>query len=216
MYNYSGDFMRTIKSNVANEIIIKNSRFICLFMKINSTDISNILDNIKEEYPKATHYCYAYVYNDIQRFSDDGEPGGTAGMPMLNVLLKEELSNVLCVVIRYFGGIKLGAGGLVRAYTKSVTECLKVTDLMELEEGYKLRLKFNYNDEKQIKYLLKDSNVLNEKYDLDVEYTVLVNNEIFNNIKNYNYEILEKTYIEKSSVLCQIVLVKDFDKNVRG
>lgn len=199
MYNYSGDFMRTIKSNVANEIIIKNSRFICLFMKINSTDISNILDNIKEEYPKATHYCYAYVYNDIQRFSDDGEPGGTAGMPMLNVLLKEELSNVLCVVIRYFGGIKLGAGGLVRAYTKSVTECLKVTDLMELEEGYKLRLKFNYNDEKQIKYLLKDSNVLNEKYDLDVEYTVLVNNEIFNNIKNYNYEILEKTYIEKSS-----------------
>lgn len=199
MYNYSGDFMRTIKSNVANEIIIKNSRFICLFMKINSTDISNILDNIKEEYPKATHYCYAYVYNDIQRFSDDGEPGGTAGMPMLNVLLKEELSNVLCVVIRYFGGIKLGAGGLVRAYTKSVTECLKVTDLMELEEGYKLRLKFNYNDEKQIKYLLKDSNVLNEKYDLDVEYIVLVNNEIFNNIKNYNYEILEKTYIEKSS-----------------
>lgn len=199
MYNYSGDFMRTIKSNVANEIIIKNSRFICLFMKINSTDINNILDNIKEEYPKATHYCYAYVYNDIKRFSDDGEPGGTAGMPMLNVLLKEELSNVLCVVIRYFGGIKLGAGGLVRAYTKSVTECLKVTDLMELEEGYKLRLKFNYNDEKQIKYLLKDSNVLNEKYDLDVEYTVLVNNEIFNNIKNYNYEILEKTYIEKSS-----------------
>lgn len=191
--------MRTIKNNVANEIIIKNSRFICLFMKINSTDISNILDRIKEEYPKATHYCYAYVYNDIQRFSDDGEPGGTAGMPMLNVLLKEELSNVLCVVIRYFGGIKLGAGGLVRAYTKSVTECLKVTDLMELEEGYKLRLKFNYNDEKQIKYLLKDSNVLNEKYDLDIEYVVLVNNEIFNNIKNYNYEILEKTYIEKSS-----------------
>ena len=174
MYNYSGDFMRTIKSNVANEIIIKNSRFICLFMKINSTDISNLLDNIKEEYPKATHYCYAYVYNDIQRFSDDGEPGGTAGMPMLNVLLKEELSNVLCVVIRYFGGIKLGAGGLVRAYTKSVTECLKVTDLMELEEGYKLRLKFNYNDEKQIKYLLKDSNVLNEKYDLDVVGTFSV------------------------------------------
>ena len=191
--------MRTIKNNVANEIIIKNSRFICLFMKINSTDISNILDNIKEEYPKATHYCYAYVYNDIQRFSDDGEPGGTAGMPMLNVLLKEELSNVLCVVIRYFGGIKLGAGGLVRAYTKSVTECLKVTDLMELEEGYKLRLKFNYNDEKQIKYLLKDSNILNEKYDLDVEYTVLVNNNVFDTLKNYNYEILEKTYIEKSS-----------------
>ena len=191
--------MRTIKSNMTNEIIIKNSRFICVFMKINSTDISNILDRIKEEYPKATHYCYAYVYNDIQRFSDDGEPGGTAGMPMLNVLVKEELSNVLCVVIRYFGGIKLGAGGLVRAYTKSVTECLKVTDMMDLEEGYKIRLKFNYNDEKQVKYLLKQATILNEKYDLDVEYTVLVNNEIFDKIKNYNYEIIEKTYIEKSS-----------------
>lgn len=191
--------MRTIKSNIANEIIIKNSRFICVLMKINSTDISNILDRIKEEYPKATHYCYAYVYNDVQRFSDDGEPGGTAGMPMLNVLLKEELSNVLCVVIRYFGGIKLGAGGLVRAYTKSVTECLKVTDLMDLEEGYKIRLKFNYNDEKQVKYLLKEATILNEKYDLDVEYTVLVNNNVFDTLKNYNYEILEKTYIEKSS-----------------
>ena len=191
--------MRTIKSNMANEIIIKNSRFICLFMKINSTDISSILDRIKEEYPKATHYCYAYVYNDVQRFSDDGEPGGTAGMPMLNVLLKEELSNVLCVVIRYFGGIKLGAGGLVRAYTKSVTECLKVTDMMDLEEGYKIRLKFNYNDEKQVKYLLKEATILNEKYDLDVEYIALVNNKVFDTLKNYNYEIIEKTYIEKSS-----------------
>ena len=191
--------MRTIKSNMANEIIIKNSRFICLFMKINSTDISSILDRIKDEYPKATHYCYAYVYNDIQRFSDDGEPGGTAGMPMLNVLLKEELSNVLCVVIRYFGGIKLGAGGLVRAYTKSVTECLKVTDMMDLEEGYKIRLKFNYNDEKQVKYLLKEATILNEKYDLDVEYIALVNNKVFDTLKNYNYEIIEKTYIEKSS-----------------
>ena len=191
--------MRTIKNNTINEIIIKNSRFICLLIKINSVDINNILDKIKSDYPKATHYCYAYLYNDIQRFNDDGEPGGTAGMPMLNVLLKEELSNVLCVVIRYFGGIKLGAGGLVRAYTKSVTECLKVTDLMDLEEGYKVRLKFNYNDEKQVKYLLKDSTVLNEKYDLDVEYLVLVNNDVLDNLKNYKYEIIEKTYIEKSS-----------------
>ena len=192
--------MRTIKNNTINEIIIKNSRFICLLIKINSVDINDILDKIKSDYPKATHYCYAYLYNDIQRFNDDGEPGGTAGMPILNVLLKEDLSNVLCVVIRYFGGIKLGAGGLVRAYTKSVTECLKVTDLMDLEEGYKVRLKINYNDEKQVKYLLKDSTVLNEKYDLDVEYLVLVNNDVLDNLKNYKYEIIEKTYIEKSSI----------------
>ena len=193
--------MKTIKSNNTNEIIIKNSRFICILMKINNSDISNILNKIKEEYPKATHYCYGYVYNDIQRFSDDGEPGGTAGMPILNVLLKEKLSNVLCIVIRYFGGIKLGAGGLVRAYTKSVTECLKITDLIDLEEGFKIKIKFNYNDEKQIKYLLKDSIVLDEKYNLDIEYTVLVNNDILNTLNGYNYEIIEKTYIEKSSNL---------------
>ena len=199
MYNWIGDFMRTIKNNTANEIIIKNSRFICLFIKISSDDVSSILDNIRNTYPKATHYCYGYIYNEIQRFNDDGEPGGTAGMPILNVLLKEELSNVLCVVIRYFGGIKLGAGGLVRAYTKSVTECLKVTDLLELEEGYKINLKFNYNDEKQVKYLLKDSNVLNEKYELDVVYEVLVNKDILDTLSNYNVNIIEKTYIEKSS-----------------
>ena len=193
--------MKTIKANNTNEIIIKNSRFICILMKINNSDISNILNKIKEEYPKATHYCYGYVYNDIQRFSDDGEPGGTAGMPILNVLLKEKLSNVLCIVIRYFGGIKLGAGGLVRAYTKSVTECLKITDLIDLEEGFKIKIKFNYNDEKQIKYLLKDSIILDEKYNLDIEYTVLVNNDILNTLNSYNYEIIEKTYIEKSSNL---------------
>ena len=77
--------MRTIKNNTINEIIIKNSRFICLLIKINSVDINDILDKIKSDYPKATHYCYAYLYNDIQRFNDDGEPGGTAGMPILNV-----------------------------------------------------------------------------------------------------------------------------------
>lgn len=191
--------MRTIKSNIANEIIIKNSKFICLLIKINNDDISDILNEIKEKYPKATHYCYGYVYNDIQRFNDDGEPSGTAGMPILNVLLKEELSNVLCVVVRYFGGIKLGAGGLVRAYTKSVTECLKVVETIDLEEGFKIKLKFNYNDEKQIKYLLKDAKILNEKYDLDVIYEVLVNKEILDNLKNYNFEIIETTYIEKSS-----------------
>ena len=195
-----GDNMKTIKNDTIYEYIIKKSKFITYLYYIEDEDDAKAkIELINREHKDATHCCFGYVVDNVVRFSDDGEPGGTAGMPMLNVLLKEELSNVLCVVIRYFGGIKLGAGGLVRAYTKSVTECLKVTDLMELEEGYKLRLKFNYNDEKQIKYLLKDSNVLNEKYDLDVEYTVLVNNEIFNNIKNYNYEILEKTYIEKSS-----------------
>ncbi len=199
MYNLSGDFMKTINSDNINEIIIKNSRFICLLIKINSDDISNILEEIKIKYPKANHYCYGYVYKDIQRFSDDSEPTGTAGMPILNVLVKENLSNVLCVVVRYFGGIKLGAGGLVRAYTKSVTECLKSTVLIELEEGFKIKIKFNYNDEKQINYFLKDSIITNKLFDLDITYEVIINKDILNNLSNYNYEILDSIYIEKSS-----------------
>ena len=193
--------MKTIKENIINEIEIKNSKFITLIIKINNDNIKSILEEIKNTYPKATHYCYGYIYNNIERSSDDGEPSSTAGLPILNVLKKENLNNILVVVVRYFGGIKLGAGGLVRAYTKSVTECLKITDLIDLEEGFKIKIKFNYNDEKQIKYLLKDSIILDEKYNLDIEYTVLVNNDILNTLNGYNYEIIEKTYIEKSSNL---------------
>ena len=197
MYNCIGDFMRTIKNNISNEIIIKNSRFICLFYKINSSNITDLIDEVKVLYPKANHYCYGYIYNDIQRFSDDGEPGGTAGMPILNVLLKENLTNILCVVVRYFGGIKLGAGGLVRAYTKSVTECLKLSDAVELESGYKISIKFNYNDEKQIKYLLKDSTIISEKYDLDVVYEVLIKKAVLDTLSNYQVTVLDNIYIEK-------------------
>ena len=134
--------MRTIINDNTNEIIIKNSRFINLLIKINNPNIDSIITKIKEKYPKATHYCYAYIYNDIKRFSDDAEPTGTAGMPLLNVLEKENLNNILTVTVRYFGGIKLGAGGLVRAYTKSLTENLKDTELCELEDGYKIEINF--------------------------------------------------------------------------
>ena len=91
----------------------------------NIEDINNILNNIKNEYKDATHYCYAYIIDNTKRFNDDGEPGGTAGMPILNVIEQNNLNHVLIVVVRYFGGIKLGAGGLVRAYSKISYECIK-------------------------------------------------------------------------------------------
>jgi len=83
--------MKTINKNITNEITIKNSKFITLLIKISSPNITNILEKINNDFPKATHYCYAYIYNEVKRFSDDGEPGGTAGMPILNVLEKENL-----------------------------------------------------------------------------------------------------------------------------
>ena len=130
--------MKTIKENISNEIVIKNSRFIALVYRLNNNDITDILKEIKETYPKATHYCYGYSYNEYKKYSDDGEPSGTAGAPIMNVIEKENLNNILIVIVRYFGGIKLGAGGLVRAYTKASTEALKQAEFLELDKGYKI------------------------------------------------------------------------------
>lgn len=191
--------MKTIKNNSTNEIIIKNSRFINYLIKINNPNIKEIIEEIKTTHPKANHYCYAYIYNDIKRSSDDKEPTGTAGSPMLNVLEKNNLNNILAVTVRYFGGIKLGAGGLIRAYTESITENLKNVELIELEKGYKLEIIFNYSDEKQINYILNNSKIIDKSYDNDIKYIVLINDEILNKIKNYKIKIIEEIYIEKDS-----------------
>ena len=106
-----------------NELIINKSRFIGVKQELNcEEDINNILAQLKHEHKKATHICYAYVYSIdkvLEKCSDDGEPKGTAGAPIMNVIKKRGCKNILIAVVRYFGGIKLGAGGLVRAYSKT-------------------------------------------------------------------------------------------------
>ena len=112
--------MKTVKKEVTNEIIINKSKFITIIIPLTTIEqIDDILKNIKNKYKDATHYCYGYVINGKEKMSDDGEPSGTAGMPILNVIKKHDLTNVICIVVRYFGGIKLGAGGLTRAYSNS-------------------------------------------------------------------------------------------------
>jgi len=190
--------MKTIKNNLENTIIIKNSKFITYIYKINSSDISNYLDEIKSIHPKATHYTYAYIYNDIKRCSDDNEPSNTAGSPMLNVLEKEGLNNILVITIRYFGGIKLGAGGLIRAYTKSVTETLKNAIYIYLEEGYKVKLEFDYNLEKQITYIIGENNIIDKSFDDKITYIVKISKENITKLP-IEYEIIEEILIEKDS-----------------
>ena len=147
--------MQTIKNNTHNEIIIKNSRFICYLYKIKDTsDVLNILENIKQIEKDATHYCYAYIIDNIKKSSDDGEPSGTAGIPILKVLENNNLNNILAIVIRYFGGIKLGANGLIRAYTKSTTNAITKDNITELTKGYNIDIEFGYNQVKDIDYLL--------------------------------------------------------------
>lgn len=190
--------MKSINKNVVNEIIINKSRFITKLIKINNEDEVKIkLDYIKKEYKDATHYCYAYITGNTKRFNDDGEPGGTAGMPILNVLENNNLTNILCVVIRYFGGIKLGAGGLVRAYTKAVTEALNNAKIINLTDGFSINLEFDYNKIKTIDNILKDIKINYKEYDENIIYEFLIGKDKFNEIKKELENNSIKLNIEK-------------------
>ena len=145
--------MFTIKENLENKIIINKSIFITKLIKIkNVNDFNEKMKEIKNEYKYATHYCYAYIIDNYKKESDDGEPKGTAGIPIMETLDKFKLNYVLCVVIRYFGGIKLGAGGLIRAYRKSVSNVLNSNKekIIELIDGCILRISISYNQQKKI------------------------------------------------------------------
>ena len=192
--------MQTIKNNTNNEIIIKNSKFICYLYKIKDiNDINTYLNHLKQEHKDATHHCYAYILNNLQKSEDDGEPGGTAGIPILKVLENNNLTNILAVVIRYFGGIKLGAGGLVRAYTKSITSTLAKDNIVSLEEGYNIDIEFKYNQIKEIDYILKDIKINNKIFDNNIKYNIDIPKNFLEKIKqnNINYTIIKDTYIEK-------------------
>lgn len=192
--------MYTIKYNTNSEIIIKNSKFICYLYKIkNINEITLILNNIKQEYKDATHYCYAYILNDIKKVDDDKEPSGTAGIPILKVLENNNLNNILAIVVRYFGGIKLGAGGLVRAYTKSVTNTLSITPIITLVKGYNIDITFNYNQTKEIDYLLKNYSIKNKEYNTSIKYNLDIPKDFLEIIKlnNIEYKIISEYYIEQ-------------------
>ena len=130
--------MYTIKKDINHELIIKKSRFICYLYKVNNLDdINNYLKDIKEEHKTAKHHCYAYILDNNKKATDDKEPSGTAGIPMLNLLEQKELNHVLAIVVRYFGGIKLGTGGLFRAYSTVLKEAVELADKEEEITKYK-------------------------------------------------------------------------------
>jgi len=192
--------MYTINNNSKYELIIKNSRFITLLYKVkNINNIKDILNIIKLEYPEATHYCYAYIINNIKKSSDDGEPSGTAGIPILKVLESNNLTNILAITIRYFGGIKLGANGLIRAYTKSVANAIKENTLKELTKGINIDITFNYNQVKEIDYLLKDIKINNKTFENNITYNIDIEKSFLNTITNNHleYKINKDIDIEK-------------------
>lgn len=192
--------MYTISNNSKYELIIKNSKFITLLYKINNEDIvKKILNNVKEIYPDATHYCYAYIIDNQKKSSDDGEPSKTAGLPILKVLENNQLNHILAVVVRYFGGIKLGANGLIRAYSKCTSNALKENAIKELIQGYNINITFHYQDIKKIDYLLKDIKINSKTFDNSITYNLDIPTTFLNIIINNNipYQIIKDIYIEK-------------------
>lgn len=194
--------MKSIKNEVINEIIINKSRFIGILVNINSKDeVNGILNKYKEIYKDATHYCFAYVIGGYSKCDDDGEPSGTAGMPILNVLQNNDLTNVLCIVIRYFGGIKLGAGGLVRAYSKSASECVNNADIVSLVPGFDMVIEFEYEHLKQIDYVLKDVDII-KKFDGNIIYSFKISETEY--LKIDNILSIKTTILKKEPILVSV------------
>lgn len=163
--------MKTIKDNIKYSYTINKSEFITIIIKVyNINQIKGIMEEIKNEYKDATHYCYAYIIDDIRKSSDDGEPGGTAGVPIMDTLNKYNLNYILCVVVRYFGGIKLGAGGLVRAYRKAVKDALDNKELLNLINGYEIVIETQYDKQKEVEHIIK--NRYQKEYNENIIYTI--------------------------------------------
>ncbi len=190
--------LKTIKENTISKYEINKSIFICCLYKINSIDeVKTYLEETKNNFKDATHYTYAYIIDEARKSSDDGEPGGTAGVPIMEVLLKHELNYVLCIVIRYFGGIKLGTGGLVRAYRKSACIGIDNSTLLNLVDGYKIEITASYEEQKNIEKLIKNY-TFSKTYTDIVKYELNIKQDDINilNSKNINYKILKILKIE--------------------
>lgn len=170
---------RTIKEDGQVQEEIKKSRFICHIKRVTTEEEAReFIQDVKKEHYKATHNCSAFILgerSEMKRSSDDGEPSGTAGVPMLGVLENHQLTNVCAVVTRYFGGIKLGAGGLIRAYAGSVALAIKEIGSVHIKEQLGLRLTLSYSQYQELPNFLK-ANHLQEQ---DTSFTEQVQTTIF-------------------------------------
>ncbi len=160
----------SIRENVQTEIVVKKSKFICNLIRVeNQREAEECIKKIKKKYYDARHNCVAYrVIEDeqiIEKSSDDGEPSGTAGGPMLNILKKNNLGNILVIVTRYFGGILLGTGGLVRAYSDATLEAINVAEKITKCIGLEAEAELEYNNLESFKYYCKKSNIYIKDYD---------------------------------------------------
>ncbi|MBQ8292604.1 MAG: YigZ family protein [Bacilli bacterium] len=170
--------MFTIKDETVNTIEIDKSVFISYLKNVSTVkDARAYIQAIKEKYPDATHHVSAYIVGkgaEYGHYDDDGEPSGTSAMPIFDCLRKNNLTNVVCVVVRYFGGIKLGAGGLVRAYSRSASENLRTNVIVPIIEYSMISLNFNYSYYTVIENSLKSYEIINRTFSTNVDLVVKV------------------------------------------
>ena len=185
--------INTIENNAYGEFIDKKSRFIANIYKIESVEeAEKRIKEVKKKYYDAKHNCFAFsVLEDkrlITRMNHDREPSGTAGEPILNVINKNDLVNILIVVTRYFGGILLGTGGLTRAYTNASLEALNNTKIIELESGVQVKIEIKYEENGKFKYYCNTNNIniINIQYAENIFYILELNDKELEKMKNNN------------------------------
>ena len=187
--------MRRIQDSYENTIIIQKSEFICRLYRVESVEmVDSILETVRKKHYDATHNCYAYIIGDtqeIQKCSDDGEPSKTAGAPMMDVLKKNNMTNILAIVTRYFGGILLGAGGLVRAYSSSVSECLKKASLFDIKMQTKFQLTTSYAGYNSILKVIPYINIESQSFTQDVIILASCDVDMYDKLESdlYKYKI---------------------------
>ena len=151
---------QSIENESIAEIIVKKSKFIATLYEANSKDeAEKNLQNVRKKYFDAKHHCYAYIIEKIEKCSDDGEPSGTAGAPLLALLKSANLTNVIIIVTRYFGGILLGTGGLVRAYTESAKNAIENAKIVYKDYGIQFEIEISYNNLKEIQFICKNLDI---------------------------------------------------------
>nr|WP_233428967.1 YigZ family protein [Oenococcus oeni] len=172
--------MITVKQHSTKELIIKKSRFIAdIYPLKEEQEAKKIIENVRQKNPNANHVVFAYTVGlnrEIQRMSDNGEPVGTAGKPVLDSIAKNNLIDVLITVTRYFGGIKLGAGGLIRAYSQSASQTIENAQLATLVNYDRLQLIFDYSLIDKLKYFIEKQKavVMETNYQTKVQAVILV------------------------------------------
>ncbi len=196
---------KSISKPILTTIEVEKSKFICNLIPVNTEDeAQKTLKNICEKYRDATHNCYAYYIGEgiIQKCSDDGEPAKTAGYPILQALINHNMNNCICIVTRYFGGVKLGTGGLMRAYSASAIESIKNAEIAEYVNGTNFNVTFPYNLSSQIEYILSNDHceIVSKDYFDVINFNVTVNDEYLDQVLN-----------QINALSCDSVIIDNFE-----